>query len=260
MIRELGPEELRLSYSSYSFKDVPPGTAIIGQEKAIGLLSLGLRTDRIGYNIFLSGDDGSGRLTAVMEEIGKIDKDTSGLKDVAYAYSGDRSRPAVLLFPNGQAEEFQDDLVAFGQGCLSQSAMEGRWNDERIRSFLRTLPGYGSDEDAYRLNIVIDSGKMDKRPTVIEAHPSHKSLFGFADKERSSHLSIRIGSYQGLPDPDRGGGRGGRGVMEDAQEIHRDDAQGAHLLGCTGRDDRIDQAAADPAHDEDNTHRQREHI
>ena len=196
MIRELGPEELRLSYSSYSFKDVPPGTAIIGQEKAIGLLSLGLRTDRIGYNIFLSGDDGSGRLTAVMEEIGKIDKDTSGLKDVAYAYSGDRSRPAVLLFPNGQAEEFQDDLVAFGQGCLSQSAMEGRWNDERIRSFLRTLPGYGSDEDAYRLNIVIDSGKMDKRPTVIEAHPSHKSLFGFADKERSSHLSIRIGSYQ----------------------------------------------------------------
>ena len=196
MMRELGPEELRLSYSSYSFSDVPPGTAIIGQEKAIGLLSLGLRTDRIGYNIFLSGDDGSGRLTAVMEEIGKIDKDTSGLMDVAYAYSGDRSRPAVLLFQKGKARDFQDDLIALGQGRMSHGAIESRWNDERIKSFLRTLPAYQEDEDAYRLNIVIDSGKTSKRPTIIEAHPSHKSLFGLADKESSSHLSIRIGSYQ----------------------------------------------------------------
>lgn len=196
MMRELGPEELRLSYSSYSFSDVPPGTAIIGQEKAIGLLSLGLRTDRIGYNIFLSGDDGSGRLTAVMEEIGKIDKDTSGLMDVAYAYSGDRSRPAVLLFQKGKARDFQDDLIALGQGRMSHGAIESRWNDERIKAFLRTLPAYQEDEDAYRLNIVIDSGKTSKRPTIIEAHPSHKSLFGLADKESSSHLSIRIGSYQ----------------------------------------------------------------
>ena len=52
-----------------------PGTRIIGQERAIGLLSLGLRTDRIGYNIFLSGDDGSGRLTAVLEEIERLDCD-----------------------------------------------------------------------------------------------------------------------------------------------------------------------------------------
>ena len=205
MMRELGPEELRLSYSSYSFSDVPPGTAIIGQEKAIGLLSLGLRTDRIGYNIFLSGDDGSGRLTAVMEEIGKIDKDTSGLMDVAYAYSGDRSRPAVLLFQKGKARDFQDDLIALGQGRMSHGAIESRWNDERIKAFLRTLPAYQEDEDAYRLNIVIDSGKTSKRPTIIEAHPSHKSLFGLADKESSSHLSIRIGSYQaaaGGRDPD----------------------------------------------------------
>ena len=196
MIRELGPEELRLSYSSCSFSCVTPGTAIIGQEKAMGLLSLGLRTDRIGYNIFLSGDDGSGRLTAVTEEIGKIDKDTSTLRDVAYAYSSDRSCPTVLLFPKGMAREFQSDLIDLGRGNLSRGAIEERWHDERLRTFIDTLPGYAEDKDSYSLNIVIDSGSMERRPTIIEAQPSHKSLFGFAEKDRASHLSVRIGSYQ----------------------------------------------------------------
>ena len=196
MIRELSSQDIRLSYSSYSFSSVPPGTAIIGQEKATGLLSLGLRTDRIGYNIFLSGDDGSGRLTAVLEEIGKIGKDTSGLRDAAYVWSPDRTRPQVLLFQKGEAARFQDDLKSFGLGRLSRSAMDEAWNDERVRAFLDMLPPYGEAEDAYAINIVIDRSSAERRPTVIEAHPSHKSLFGFAEKDKAPHLSVRIGSYQ----------------------------------------------------------------
>ena len=196
MIRELSPEELTLSYSSYSFSSIAPGTRIIGQERATGLLSLGLRTDRVGYNIFLSGDDGSGRLTAVLEEIGKIDGDTSGLKDIAYAYSPDESAPAALVFPKREARLFQDALDSLARGECDAGEIAGRWNDERIMRFLSSLPPYEENRDAYRINIVIDRHDDSKRPTIIETHPSHKSLFGFSEKDRAAHLSVRIGSYQ----------------------------------------------------------------
>ena len=54
-------EEIRLSEPVTEFDDIEGGSRIIGQERAMSLLSLGLSIDRVGYNIFLSGDDGSGR-------------------------------------------------------------------------------------------------------------------------------------------------------------------------------------------------------
>ncbi len=173
-----------------------PGTRIIGQERAIGLLSLGLRTDRIGYNIFLSGDDGSGRLTAVLEEIERLDSDTSHLHDVAYAYSPDGTDPVAIAFGKGMAHEFQEDLGRLARNETSADEISGKWHSEKIASFLSTLPPYEADNDAYKLNIVIDNSTASKRPTIIETHPSHKSLFGFAEKDRAAHLSVRIGSYQ----------------------------------------------------------------
>ena len=196
MIRELSPGEIALSYSSYAFGSVDPGTRIIGQERAIGLLALGLRTDRIGYNIFLSGEDGSGRLTAVLEEIGRISGDTSDLRDAAYAYSPDEAEPTVLLFPKGLARKFQEELSLLERGQVSMDEIRARWPDERIGSFLSSLPPAESNADAYKLNIVIDRGAAARRPAIIETHPTHKSLFGFAEKDKAPHLSIRIGSYQ----------------------------------------------------------------
>ena len=196
MIRELSPGEIALSYSSYAFGSVDPGTRIIGQERAIGLLALGLRTDRIGYNIFLSGEDGSGRLTAVLEEIGRISGDTSDLRDAAYTYSTDEAEPTVLLFPKGMARKFQEDLSLLERGQASMDEIRARWPDERIGSFLSSLPPAESNADAYKLNIVIDRGAAARRPAIIETHPTHKSLFGFAEKDKAPHLSIRIGSYQ----------------------------------------------------------------
>ena len=196
MIRELSPEELALSYSSYSFDSVQPGTRIVGQERAIGLLRLGLRTDRIGYNIYLSGEDGSGRLTAVLEEIAQIDSDTSSLMDVAYAYSADGAEPIALAFRKGEATEFQKALDCLAMDETTKDEIAGRWPGEKIASFLSSLPPYEKNKEAYKLNIVIDRTGAERRPTIIESHPSHDSLFGFAEKDKEAHLSIRIGSYQ----------------------------------------------------------------
>ena len=120
MIRELEAGDISLSYEGRSFGNIKPGMAITGQERAMGLLRLGLETDRAGYNIFLSGDDGSGRLNAVLEEIRRIENRTSGLKDAAYAYSIDQERPRVLIFPKGEAKSFQNDLDKIRDGISAK--------------------------------------------------------------------------------------------------------------------------------------------
>ena len=91
MIRELCTDELGLSEPIKEFSDIESGEGIIGQERAMSLLSLGLSIDRVGYNIFLSGEDGSGRLTAVMESIAGTEAKAEFMQDAAYAWSPDSS-------------------------------------------------------------------------------------------------------------------------------------------------------------------------
>ena len=196
MIRELKTEDIRLSEPVTEFDDIEGGSRIIGQERAMSLLSLGLSIDRVGYNIFLSGDDGSGRLTAVMESIEKIKSLPCHLRDAAYAWAPDSLSPRLLIFEQGMARLFQEDLLAFGKEAIPESEMLAKWKDPAIASFLLSLPPYDGNEDAYRINIVLDRTYSDSRPVIIETHPSHQSLFGFAEKDKPSHLAIRTGSYQ----------------------------------------------------------------
>ena len=196
MIRELEAGDISLSYEGRSFGNIKPGMAITGQERAMGLLRLGLETDRAGYNIFLSGDDGSGRLNAVLEEIRRIENRISGLKDAAYAYSIDQERPRVLIFPKGEAKSFQNDLDKIRDGISAKEEIISKWNDPMLTDFIGSLPEPDDYPEAYRLGIVLDRTADRKRPTIIEMHPSHRSLFGMVAEGGIPHLSVKIGSYQ----------------------------------------------------------------
>ncbi|MBQ0070723.1 MAG: AAA family ATPase, partial [Spirochaetales bacterium] len=197
MSAEITKKDIELKYTEYSFKDVVPGEAIIGQDKALGLLRLGLSMTRPGYNIFISGDDGSGRLTALKEEIAQIEGNVTSLMDAAYLFNmSHQDRPLCVLFPKGQASEFQEDLDKLGDGETTREALSEKWTDPRLQKFLETLPEKSLFPDAYRLNIVLDCKRSKRRPLVIEAHPSRQSLFGCCEKDMAPHLSIRTGSYQ----------------------------------------------------------------
>ena len=195
MIRELTTEELKLTAPVSSFDRIEAGTAIIGQEKAISLLRLGLSIDRVGYNIYLSGNDGSGRLTAVMEEISKLKEKPEMIRDAAYVWSRDENI-GLLLFRCGEARIFQEDLIRYGCGELDDEAMKNKWPDQAIVSFLSTLPSYEKCPEAYMINIVLEHSNDKERKTIIETHPSRESLFGTMEKDKAPHLSIRTGSYQ----------------------------------------------------------------
>lgn len=198
MLKEIKKEDLNLNFDSYDFSSVKKGEKIIGQDKALGLLKLGLSISKPGYNIFLSGEDGSGRLTAVKQEVEEIEKDISSLKDACYLFNSSHPlRPICVLLKRGGAKEFQRDLDLLRDNKVTRESLIEKWKENsRLVKFLINLPDFEKYPNAWKINIVLDRSNATRRPLIIETHPSLASLFGSVEKDEEPHLAIRIGSYQ----------------------------------------------------------------
>lgn len=197
MITELKEKDIVLDFSGIDLDVDFSKNGIVGQDRALKALRLGFEMKRPGYNIFISGDDGTARKSAAISEIKRIEKDISSLKDVAYVCNiNHKSSPNVLYFSPGRGKEFQKDLHELKKKQVSLEELLEKWQDSRIEKFLRSLPSEGEEEGAYEINLVLDRSDAEVRPLVIESHPSHDSLFGFIKKDEEAHLSIEIGSYQ----------------------------------------------------------------
>lgn len=196
MIKELRKEDLALAFEDTDYSDIEIRDEIVGQERAIEALRLGFATERDGYNMFVSGEEGTARLSAIKMVAREYLKDTSRLKDHAYAYnSSNPSSPLLLTFEKGGAVLFQKQLEEVENGSLELSELKKKYSDKKIISFLSSLERT-KDSACFRINIILDRSQSDERPLIIVTHPSHDALFGFMVKAKAEHLSIRTGFYQ----------------------------------------------------------------
>ena len=113
---ELKPVDLKWTCGTDVFdfentKDVRPIEGIVGQERALKSLRLGVELKSPGYNIFITGLSGTGKFTAIKQMLESITPDCSNLSDYAYVNNfKDEDRPLLLQFPAGQANKFKKDL------------------------------------------------------------------------------------------------------------------------------------------------------
>ena len=198
MVIEITEKDLALEYEDMDYENIDAPDTIIGQERALEALRLGFMIDRPGYNIYVSGDESTARMSAVRREIEKIEGDTENLFDAAYAFNANNPRcPLCLIFPMGKAEEFQKGLDLLKDGQISKEELKKAFSYQKVMHFIDTLPSREEKESAYRINIVLNRKDAKRRPLVIESHPSHDALFGFAEKdEKEAHLAYNAGSYQ----------------------------------------------------------------
>lgn len=85
---------------------------IIGQDRALQAIRLGLTLRSPGYNIFVSGLTGVGKLTAIRSELEAMDLSRSDLKDIAYVYNfQDPDSPLCLMLKRGQATMLKQRLL-----------------------------------------------------------------------------------------------------------------------------------------------------
>ncbi|MFZ5946851.1 MAG: Lon protease family protein [Stygiobacter sp.] len=115
---ELKPEELKwicnpneLDFETTS--DVKPIEGIVGQERALKALKVGVDLKSPGYNIFITGLSGTGKFTTIKKMLESIAESKSKLYDYAYVNNfQDEDRPTLLKFPAGQAIKFKKTLAS----------------------------------------------------------------------------------------------------------------------------------------------------
>jgi len=99
-----------------STSELEPNESIIGQDRALRALKLGVNLRSPGYNIFIAGLSGTGKATAVKKILESISATCPTLLDYAYVNNfNDADSPILLTFPQGQAKEFRKEISSLIQ-------------------------------------------------------------------------------------------------------------------------------------------------
>ncbi|MBI4364910.1 MAG: AAA family ATPase [Candidatus Latescibacteria bacterium] len=118
MILDLKAEALRKTVdpASLGFKttaEIEPREGIIGQRRAVSALQFGLAIQDGGFNIYVAGPPGIGKMTAVQAFVHEIARSRPRPDDWCYVYNfDDPYRPKTCRLPAGRGIELMQDMQA----------------------------------------------------------------------------------------------------------------------------------------------------
>ncbi len=116
MIKKLGVDELYRCCDEkvLGFKttdEIPLLEGTIGQERALNAIDFGLSLDSSGFNIFLLGENGTGRMSTIKAIVEKQSLTRPVPSDWCYVYNfRDPDAPTAISLEPGQAVIFQKDM------------------------------------------------------------------------------------------------------------------------------------------------------
>ncbi|MGD8544830.1 MAG: ATP-binding protein [Candidatus Bathyarchaeota archaeon] len=140
MVNELSHEEVTKRLPETIFRcrtseELEPLTQIIGQERAVKALEFGLKIKQKGFNIYVAGQRGTGKQTALKNFLEEIAKTRSPPTDWCYVNNfDDPLRPNAIQLPTGIGKKFQKDMELFTRdmkGALIQSFESDEYSDRR---------------------------------------------------------------------------------------------------------------------------------
>jgi len=126
MTHELSAQQLRRTFDPralgiHTTEHLTPSQAIIGQKRAVSALQFGLGIQEAGFNIYVAGPPGIGKMTTVhafLEEVARH-KETPG--DWCYVNNfDDPYLPCVCRLPAGRGRQIQQDM----KGFIDQARLE----------------------------------------------------------------------------------------------------------------------------------------
>lgn len=182
---------------------------IIGQPRAMSALKMGMNVNTKGYNIYISGEDGTGRHTAVREIAASLNSERPVL-DMVYAYNFRRPQsPFLISLPSPSGS-----VLFEGMETIASLVSDGQWEkaNQIVAELKRNLPasvlldqfllqvkealnGDVPEADKYRVNLVCDNSGLQRCPLVEEYHPTHTNLFGqMTSSSEFAHLRLTSGS------------------------------------------------------------------
>lgn len=107
LYRKCSPEDLECTKTT----DVEPLSEIVGQERAVRALRFGLGMRDHGYNIYVAGVPGTGKMTAVRGFLEEVAKKLPVPDDWCYVHNfDDPYHPRALRLPPGKARELRSEM------------------------------------------------------------------------------------------------------------------------------------------------------
>ena len=92
-------------------KSLKPCDEIIGQDRAVDAIKLGLNVKSRGYNVFVTGMVGTGRTTTIKHLLEQLDHQKPELQDICYVNNfKNEDSPCVLEFTAGEGRRFKKDM------------------------------------------------------------------------------------------------------------------------------------------------------
>ncbi len=102
------PRSLRVKSSA----EIKPSREIIGQERALRALRVGLAMNHFGYNIFVTGLSGTGRTTTIKRLLHEFETKQGELRDHCYVYNFKHpDMPLAITLPAGQGRGLKEDMA-----------------------------------------------------------------------------------------------------------------------------------------------------
>jgi lon-related putative ATP-dependent protease len=119
-------------------KEVKATKEIIGQDRALRALRMGLEMKHAGYNVFVTGFSGTGRMTTIKRLLTEFQNGEVSLRDHCYVHNFLNSdQPILITLPAGQGSKLQEDMELLVQELLKNipAVFESkRFKEERKRS------------------------------------------------------------------------------------------------------------------------------
>jgi lon-related putative ATP-dependent protease len=109
---------------------VKPATTIVAQDRAVDAIAFGLAIEGIGYNIFVTGLSGTGRLTTIKSFVERLAEGEQRPDDVCFVFNFRKpDEPTVLFLEAGRGGRLKEGM------------------DDLIRDLSERLPGILADKD-----------------------------------------------------------------------------------------------------------------
>ena len=151
MIRKLAVDELAwrcpddwLDWSISS--EIESASTIVGQDRAVEAIAFGLGMPGIGYNVFVTGLSGTGRLTTIKRYLEEVDGDLSTPDDICFVYNfRNPEEPKVLFLEAGAGRRLRDGMDSLIEE-LAESLPKLAIDKEFRTRIERAVAGFESQE------------------------------------------------------------------------------------------------------------------
>jgi len=141
---------------------IKPASTIVAQDRAVEAIAFGLAMRGIGFNVFVTGLSGTGRLTTIKSFVERL------------AESGERPDDICFVFNFRKPEEPCAVILEAGAGCRLKEGM-----DDLIRELSKNLPAILNDRDfRSRLERAVEPLQRQERE-LIETFEKEVTEAGF---------------------------------------------------------------------------------